>query len=89
MHYAGYRNHLETNFGIENIEQDVIVNFNTRDVISLTGVEYKNKLYYRYTDLPGESKNIKQVELSTTPPEFDITKNINGLNATITISNIN
>lgn len=81
-------NDLETNFGIENIEQDVIVNFNTRDVISLTGVEYKNKLYYRYTDLPGESKNIKQVELSTTPPEFDITKNINGLNATITISNI-
>ena len=25
-------NDLETNFGIENIEQNVIVNFNTRDV---------------------------------------------------------
>lgn len=83
---------------IENIDDEIIVDFATREIISLTGIEYEGKMYYTQYNLPGGQK-IKQ-ENNTNDRAFawkneetidgaEITTSINGLNATFSISGIN
>ena len=76
---------------IENIEDEIIVDFKTREVISLTGLKYKNKMYYTQYNLPG-SQTLKQnttaVSRQVSLEDVTITSNINGLNATFTITGI-
>ena len=54
--------------GIEDVEQDVLIQFATRDVISITGVKKDNVMYYRLIDL-GESTYI-EYQVSTQKPTF-------------------
>ena len=72
--------------GIEDVEQDVLIQFATRDVISITGVKKDNVMYYRLIDL-GESTYI-EYQVSTQKPTFTTKTKTNGLNATIVIENI-
>lgn len=72
--------------GIEDVEQDVLIQFATRDVISITGVKKDNVMYYRLIDL-GESTYI-EYQVSTQKPTFTTKTKINELNATIVIENI-
>ena len=41
---------------LANINQDVIINFDTREVISLTGFKIDNKMCYKLSNMPGYSK---------------------------------
>ncbi|MBO5479270.1 MAG: hypothetical protein J6A04_06265 [Clostridia bacterium] len=42
---------------LDNITQDVIINFDTRDVASVTGAKIDGKLCYRLTNIPGYQTN--------------------------------
>lgn len=42
---------LEEFFDIKNANQDVIINFKTREVISVKGQKYQEKTYYRLEDI--------------------------------------
>mgnify|MGYP005773878367 FL=1 len=72
--------------GIEDVEQEVIIHFATRDVISLTGVKKDNTMYYRLFDL-GEGSYI-EYQVSTEKPKFTTITKTTGLRATISIENI-
>lgn len=82
--------HIASDLEIENIDDEIIVDFNTREVISLNGIKYENKMYYTQYYLPGGQALEQQTEEVTRTVSFgDITSNIDGLNATFTITNIN
>ena len=76
---------------IENIDDEIVVNFATREVISLSGIKYKSKMYYTQYGLPG-GQTIKQnttaVSRQIILENVTIIPNINGLNATFTITGI-
>lgn len=42
---------------LDNIELDVIINFDTRDIASINGINIDNKICYRLTDIPGYQTN--------------------------------
>lgn len=42
---------LETDLDIKNASQDVIINFKTREVISVSGMSFNGKTYYRLSDV--------------------------------------
>ena len=74
--------------GVDGIKLYVVINFNTREVYSLNGVEYEGTVHYSQYDLPGGQKNINYVEQSEVAPEFNISKENYGLYATIKINDI-
>lgn len=81
--------HIETDLDIENIDDEIIVDFATREVISLNGIKYEDEMYYTQYNLPGGQVLIQQTEGIARTVEFgDITSNIDGLNATFTIEGI-
>lgn len=58
---------------IENIKQEVIINFDTRKVISLTGLEIDKKIYYKLEDIPNyNGYNIEYVNKNNKEPSFDV-----------------
>ena len=72
---------------IENIDDEIVIDFATREVISLNGIEYEDKMYYTQYNLPGGQKVIANPDSrkgSFNTPEATIY----GLNATFTISGI-
>lgn len=74
--------------GVDGINQYVVINFTTREVYSLTGVEYEGVMHYSQYDLPGGQKNINYVEQSEVSPEFSVIKKNYGLYATLHIQDI-
>lgn len=80
-------NYLE----IDNATSDIIVNFNTREVISVDGIDYNGEQHYTQYSLPGGQSLIVGNSLATrTIQNFQVEiTSINGLNATFTISRIN
>ena len=81
--------HIASDLELENVDDEIVVDFNTREVISLNGTTYENKIYYTQYYLPG-GQTLKQQteEVSRTVSFGDITSNIDGLNATFTIASI-
>lgn len=74
---------------VENIDDEIVVDFNTREVISLNGIEYEDQMYYTQYDLPGGQTLKHQTEpVNRNVSIGSITSNIDGLNATFTITNI-
>ena len=76
-------------FEIEDIESDIMVNFKTREVVSVKGIEYEGTTYYTQYKLPNgqaiiqnTTKTDRNLEFYIEPPIID------GLNATITIKDI-
>lgn len=81
-------NKIETDLDVGNVEDEIVVDFNTREVISLNGIERNGKKYYTQYYLPG-GQTISQREETIREVSFEeIIPNINGLNATFTIKNI-
>jgi len=79
---------LSSQLGIDNIEDEIIINFTTREVVSLNGIDYKSKMYYTQYLLPtGQQIIIKSLDEDRTL-SFELTKNIEGLKANIEITNI-
>lgn len=61
---------------LDNISQDVIINFNTRDVVSLTGIEIDGNTYYKLLDIPNYAgQKIDYIDKNTEAPEFDVEVN--------------
>ena len=87
-------------FNIENIASDILINFNTREVVSVNGIEYEGKMYYTQYKLPNGQILINKDENQNNRELLDFntvidgkTNNslvleMNGLNATIRISDI-
>lgn len=75
---------LDNNLGLKDLDQEVLINFETRKVISLKGVRYNNQIYYTQYDLPYGDETIKykpnEEELN-----IIIQKKIYGLNATLDV----
>ena len=91
LRYLRYFNssNIASDLEIENIDDEIIVDFNTREVISLTGIEYENQMYYTQYYLPGGQVIKYHTEEIPREVNFgDISYNIDGLNATFTIANI-
>ena len=61
---------------LDNITQDVIINFNTRDVVSIEGILVDNQRYYRLADIPNYPINkIEYIDKNTQAPSFDVEVN--------------
>lgn len=81
--------HISSDLELENIDDEIIVDFNTREVISLNGTKYEGKMYYAQYNLPGGQTLNQQTEgVSRDVSIGEITANIDGLNATFTIKGI-
>lgn len=72
--------------GVEDATMDMIIDFNKRDVISIVGVKYDGKMYYRHFDL-GEGENVEYTPV-TDAPTFSLEKRIYGLNGKIILKDI-
>lgn len=81
------RENLKTQLDLADIEDDVLVNFETREVVSTKGVEYEGKKYYTQYKLPNGESLINN-ETATRTISFEIEVSVNGLNATATVNNI-
>ena len=75
--------------GIENIENDYLINIQKRSVISLNGVKYHGEKYYTISDenLPG-GKYIVEHQDQASEVSFDLNENIQGDKMKIDITNI-
>lgn len=67
------------------IEDEIIVNFSTREVISLTGVRYKGKIYYTQYKLPKGQQLVQYTEQEN-ELDFEYSKKNEGLNVIIKIT---
>lgn len=80
--------HIASDLELENIDDEIVVDFSTREVISLIGIEYEDKMYYSQYNLPGGQKLKQQTETTNRDLTFTITTQIDGLNAIFQISDI-
>lgn len=74
-------------FNIEKPIGTVMINFETREVVSTIGVEYEGNKYYTQYKLPNGQLVINNTE-SNRELDFNLDIEINGINSTILISNI-
>lgn len=81
--------HIASDLGVDNIDDEIIVDFYTREVISLNGIKYEGKMYYTQYNLPGGQTLEQQTETVNRDVSFgNIVSNIDGLNSTFIIENI-
>ena len=73
---------------LDNIDDEIIVNFATREVISLNGIEYEDNIYYTQYNLPGGQKIVNGSTSNRSVSFGTPTASINGLNAIFTIPDI-
>lgn len=79
---------LKNDLDLENIDTDVLINFKTREVVSIAGIEYKGSIYHTQYNLPEGQKLIENLA-NNRSFEFDlsnISKNNNGLNCEVVIT---
>ena len=79
---------IKEQFEIENIEDEIAINFKTREVISLLGFEYEGEIHYSQYNLPGGQKLVSFEETQRTVTIGEIIFTVDGLNGTITINGI-
>ena len=70
--------------GVSNIKREVIINFQTREVVDINGVKKDGVYIYRIEGW----NNIEYEDKNTEVPEFTVSKKIYGLTATIQMENI-
>lgn len=90
---TGYRyftkDDLKSDLDIDGVDETVIINFDTRKVYSLNGIEYKSKMYYTQYDLPGGQYNIGYEDpVVASKPSFEVEKLNYSTYTTINIKNI-
>lgn len=74
---------------LEDISQEILINYDTREVISLSGITVNNIKYYKLTDIPNYSSyNVEYQGQSNQKPTFeaDVSKQANSWK--ITLKNI-
>jgi len=61
--------------GLDNINQEVLVNYNTREVVSITGIEIDEVMYYKLKDIPNYTGyNVEYTDTNTEAPTFTVEK---------------
>ena len=61
---------------LDNMQLDVIINFDTRDIASINAININNKSCYRLQDIPGYQTNkIEYINKNTEAPTFDVEVN--------------
>lgn len=80
---------ISSELRIDNIDDEIVVDFNTREVISLNGIKHEGEMYYTQYYLPGGQTLEQQIEgVNRTVSFGEIVSNIDGLNSTFTIKDI-
>lgn len=82
--------HIASDLEVDNIDDEIVVDFNTREVISLNGIEYKDETYYTQYNLPGGQvlKQYQSIDRTDDVKFNTITTKVDGLNATFTIESV-
>lgn len=75
-------------FDIEEAYDDVMINFTTREVVSLNGVEYKGTKYYTQYKLPNGQSIMNSNATTSRELAFALETSIDGLNCSLTINHI-
>lgn len=78
---------LKDDMDLENIDTDVLINFTTREIVSIDGVEYKGKTYYTQYKLPQGQELIDYTGMQRQSINFVVKKELNGLNCLVKITN--
>ena len=73
---------------VEYVENDIIVNFETREIVDVIGIEYEGVTYYTQYKLPGGQTIINGDNSISRDLSFNMETLIDGLNSTIKINNI-
>ena len=73
---------------LEDIQDNLFINFKTREVISTTGIYYNGKKHYTQYSLPGGQTLTQNTNKNTETLTCEMKIDYHGLGATITISNI-
>ena len=73
---------------LENINVDVVVNFDTREIYSLEGIKYNGVMYYNQYKLPNGQYNIDFENKNEEAPDFNLSKRNYGLYSYIDVDNI-
>lgn len=81
------KDQLSKVFNIDNVDEDIIINFETREVISTVGFEYKGTTYYTQYKLP-EGQQLIQYAKPATTLEFTYSKIPQDLSSVITITEV-
>lgn len=81
------KENLKNQLDIEDIEDEILINFETREILSLNGVEYNGKTYYTQYNLPNGQTLIDSNNNSRNI-SFITELSIDGLNASVSINNI-
>ena len=82
--YVYFNKQSLENIDITGIDREIVINFSTRDVVDINGIEHKGSVLYRLSSW----ENVEYQDRNTTPPTFSLSKKNFGLNATITVDNI-
>lgn len=74
----GFR-YLSTNdlrkIGLDNINQEVLINYETREVVSITGIEIDGVKYYKLKDIPNYlGYNVEYTNTNMQAPTFSVEK---------------
>ena len=79
-----------TKLELDDIRQDVIINFNTGEVISVTGIKIDDVMYYKLKDLPNYSMHdVEYVNKMTDAKDFIIEQTKLSDSYRITIKDVN
>jgi len=79
---------ISSELGIDNIEDEIVINFATREVVSLNGIEYEAKMHYTQYLLPTGQQIIIKSEEQARDLSFELSGNTEGLQTTIQITDI-
>ena len=74
--------------GIDNVKQQMLINFNNRKVISVKGLKIGNTIIYTQEQLVDGTYNTEYENKNTIMPEFNLSKQIFGLTGKITVTDI-
>ena len=75
---------LRTQLELDNIDEDIIINFKTREVISTVGFEYGGTTYYTQYKLP-KGEKLTQYEKPNTTLSFEYSKTAQDLTSILKI----
>ena len=79
---------LDEELDLSDIDTDVLINFTTKEIVAIDGVEYKDVVYYTQYLLPQGQTLIQYNNQREEEIDFTVNKKMDGLNCSITITDI-
>lgn len=70
-------------FEVEEVDNAIMVNFSTREIVDLYGVEYEGKTYYTQYKLPNGQMIVNDSNTPERNLEFSLNINVDGINANV------